>query len=98
MTDVRRVFATFRPIQRNAERVQNLRRRAVRDDFHAERFADLAGLTRRTLAATWASGRAFENRINQRATDRFVRYLIRRQVELQEAHRAFDVHAHWAGI
>src|SRR6185295_7756361 len=98
MTDVRRVFTTFRPIQRNAERVQYFGRRAVRRNLHAERFADLAGLARRTLTATWASGCAFKNRINARAADGFVRYLIGRQVELQKAHRAFDVHADRAGI
>jgi hypothetical protein len=43
VADVRRVFTTFRPIQRNAERVQHSRRRAVRGNFHAERFADLCG-------------------------------------------------------
>src|SRR5438105_1740551 len=58
VADVRRVFATLRPLQRNPERVQHLRRRAVRGHFHAERFADLAGLARRTLAAARAGGRA----------------------------------------
>src|SRR5439155_26632186 len=61
-------------------------------------FADLSGLARRTLAAAWAGGRAFENRINQRATDGLVCHLVRRQIELKEAHRAFDVHADRAGI
>src|SRR6266568_3740058 len=66
VAEVRRVLATLRPFQRNAERVQHLRRRAVRGDLHAERLADLAGLARRTLAAAWSGGCAFENRINQR--------------------------------
>src|SRR5437899_470465 len=82
MTDVRRVFATLRPSQWNAERVQHLRRRAVRGDLHTERLADLAGLARRTLAAPRPGGRAFEDRLNERATDGFVHHLIRRQVEL----------------
>src|SRR5262249_10864637 len=63
MTNVRRVFTTLRPFQRNAERVQHFRRRAVRRNLHTERFANLAGLTRGTLTATWASGRSFEDRI-----------------------------------
>src|SRR5439155_18510515 len=72
VAEVRRVFATLRPFQRNAERVQHLRRRAIRGDLHAERFADLAGLARRTLATARAGRRAFENRIDERATDGFV--------------------------
>ena len=55
-------------------------------------------LARRALIATRASGRAFENCINERAANGFVRYLIGRQLELQEAQRAFDVHADRAGI
>ena len=50
MTNVRRVFTTFRPIQRNAERVQHFRRRAVRRNLHAERFADFAGLAALAIA------------------------------------------------
>src|SRR5207247_5490098 len=61
-------------------------------------FADLAGLAGRTLAAARPGGRAFKYRINERATDCFVRNLVRRQVELQETHRAFDVHADRTGI
>jgi hypothetical protein len=98
VADVRRVFATLRPFQWNAERVQHLRRRAVRGHLHAERLADLSSLAGRTLAAPWAGRRALENCINECAADGFVRHLVRRQVELQEAHRAFDVHADRAGI
>ncbi len=96
--DVCRVFATLRPGQGNAERVQYLRRRAVRGNLHPERFSNLASLSRGTLAATRAGGCPFENRINERATDGFVRNLVRGQVELQEAHRTLDVHADRAGI
>ena len=46
----------------------------------------------------WPGGRAFENRIDERATERLVRHLVCREVELQEAHRAFDVNAERAGI
>jgi len=66
--------------------------------LRAARFADLAGLARRTLAAARALGRAFENRINQRAAHGSVRHLINGQVEFQKAHRAFDVHADRVGI
>jgi len=71
----------------------HLRRRAVRGDFRAELFTDLSGFAGRTQAAPWAGRGAFENCINECAADGFVRYLIGGQVELQEAHRAFDVHA-----
>ena len=44
MTNVRRVFATLRPFQRNAERVQHFRRRTLRDNFHAEPSPTLRAL------------------------------------------------------
>src|SRR5213083_2078848 len=81
VTSVRRVFATLRPFQRNAQCVEYSRRCAVCRDLDPELFADLAGFACRALAAARASGRAFENRINERATDGFVRHLVRRQVE-----------------
>ena len=86
MTNVRRVFATLRPFQRNAERVQHFGRRAVRRNLHAERFADLAGFARGTLPTTRAGRRALKDGVDQMATDDLVRDLIRGQVELQEAH------------
>jgi hypothetical protein len=82
---VRRVFATLRPAGRDAEGMADFRRGAVGDDFRAELFADFAGLARRTLAAARTGRRAFQDGIDQRAADGFVRDLVRRQIELQES-------------
>src|SRR5687768_7424746 len=95
---MRGILATLRPFQWNAESVADFRRCAVGRDFDPKLFADFACLANRTLAATWTSRRPLEDGIDQCASQRLVRELIAKQVELQEAHRTLDVHADRAGI
>lgn len=91
---MRGIFATLRPFQWNAESVAASRRGSVCRDVDTKLLHNLARLADGTLAATWTGPRAFEDRVDQCATQGLVSELI---AGLQKTHRAFEVHADWAG-
>jgi hypothetical protein len=65
MADVHRVFATLRPFERDAERVQHFADAPSVTTFTPSIFADLAGFARGTLAATRTGRRAFEDGVDE---------------------------------
>lgn len=98
VSDVKRVFAMRRPFRRDAKVVADGHRRAFDRDaatefgIHSAAFLDVA------LAFARARRRALDDGVDERATNRFVRDGVLRQIELEQAHGTFDVHADGAGI
>ena len=98
VADVRGVFAALRPFRRNAERVADALPTRLRSRRVYPSFADAARLRTVRWPRPGPVGVRFSNAsISARRTGRSL-ISLRRQVELQQAHRAFDVHADRAGI
>ena len=98
MTAVGRVLATRRPLRRDAERFANLLRGPFGHGEHAEIAVDLARLLDRALAAAGAGRGALDDGVDERAAHRLVGDRVLRDVELEQRHRALDVHPDRAGI
>ena len=95
-----RVFAAAGPLGRNAERVHTLCATRLRSTTcRPSSSATLRAFCRRCAGRgrrRWECARRSAS--IKRAADGLIRDRVRRQIELQQAHRAFDIHADRAGI
>ena len=98
VAEVKGVFTVPRPRGRDAEGLAHAGGSALDHHAAAEFGVHVAALLHGTLAAARAGGRALDDGVDERAADGFVHHGVCRQVELEQAHGALDVHAHGAGI
>jgi len=94
VANVSRIFTAFHPFDGEVERLTHRRRCPLGGKQEPQFLADFSRFLDGTLASASAGRRAFRNGIDQGAADRAVGHLIRRQIELEKAHRTLDVHAH----
>ncbi len=93
VAEVGAVFATLRPLGRDAEGFAHAAARAFGANLHAEIGGDAAGLFRLALTAARASRRALDDGVDEATADGFVDDFIGGDVHLEQRHGAFDVHA-----
>ena len=98
MTEVRAIFTTLCPIHGDSEGFADFFARALRHHLFTEFRIHGTRLLGRALTATRTRWRAFDDGLDQRATDRLVRDSVIRNIELEQTHGALDVHAHRSRI
>ena len=98
VSGVEGVFAPRGPVGRNAQRLAHGRRSAFDHDLTAERGVDPARFRHVSLSHARPGRSAIADGVDQRPASRPLLDRIGRQVQLQQAHRALDVHADRAGI
>src|SRR5436190_19021492 len=98
MPNMKSIFAALCPPRWNTQLLAHARRCAFDRNLFAKFEFHLARFLRRTLPFTRARWRPFTNRIDQSATYRSLFDSLRRQIKLQQAHRALDIHTHWSRI
>src|SRR4051812_6965201 len=92
------IFTMLCPFRRNAEVFADGHRRTFNRDPTTELAIHVAIFFHIALTFACSGRRALHNGIDERAADGFVRHSIHRQIELEQTHGAFDVHADRAGI
>ena len=95
---VEAVFAAGDPLFRHAERGADFGRGTFGDGLGADIDRDATALFHRALAAAGAGRQALADGFDQRSANFLIRHGVGRQIELQQAHGALDVHAYGAGI
>ncbi len=98
VAEVGAVFATQRPLGRDAEGFAHALARTFGANLHAEIGGHATGLFRLALTATRASRCAGHDGVDEPTTDRLVHDRIGRNVHLEQRHGALDVHADWPWI
>ena len=93
VAEVGAVFATQRPLGRDAEGFAHAAARAFGAHLHAEIGGHTTGLFRLALTAARASRRAGHDGVDEPTTDGFVDDLFGGNVHLEQRHGALDVHA-----
>src|SRR4051812_42439088 len=76
MPNMSRVFTAVRPLNRNSQRMQYLRRSTMCSNLLAQQFTNFPCFTGRALSAARASRCAFQDGIDQGTADGFVRNLV----------------------
>ncbi len=93
VAEVGAVFATLRPLGRDAEGLAHAAARAFGANLHAEIGGHAAGFFRLALPTACTGRRALNDGVDEATADGFVDDLIGGDVHLEQRHGALDVHA-----
>jgi len=98
VANVRVVFATQRPLGRDAKGFAHALARTFGANLHAEIGGHATRFFRLALPTTCSRRCALHNGFDQAAADGFIHDLLGRNVHLEQRHGALDVHADWPWI